>query len=484
MAYRILVVDNQPLMLEFMQTLLEKDGHSVQLADGGLEAIQKAKTFLPEIVFVDMIMPHIDGNRLCRILRKNDSLKSTLFVVISGIAAESGPSYFGDIADVYIAKGPFIKMSVHVLKVISKFMGGNLKDVQDRILGINEIYHREITKELLFSHKHLEIMLSSMNDAVVEFLDDFRIVYANASAEKILQLPEIDLLSRDIREFIPEEFLPSIVQFTNNLASDSVLLGDELPLIINGRFIHLSLQAVVESPNRSILSIFRDVSKYKIAEDKILESLKLKDTLLKEIHHRIRNNLNLIGGLLNLQKAKINNPDYNIYIDEIKGRIQSIELIHAKLYKSDDFKVVEVGSYLYDLAVMIIKTLTANDYGVEIKLKGPRIKVPVQQAIPLGLITSELVTNAVKYGFMDPQNNQYLKGSVPTLIIELIDIDKITVKVTNNGYPFPKEVNTNSSDSLGLCLINDLVNQLGGTYDFSVPEKSGTEFSLTFPKTE
>lgn len=480
MTYKVLVVDNQPLMLEFMKALLEKEGHQVKCAGDGLEAIETAKEFHPDIFFIDMIMPHIDGARLCAVLRKYKEFKKSLLVIISGIAAEGGHSYIGAEADACIAKGPFDKTAVHVLKILEIFTSGNIRQFKNKILGIDEIYRREVTKELLFTHKHLEVLLSSMTFAVLEFLEDFRIVYANPSAEEIFRMKEFELLSQDIRNFIPEDFHKQIEEFIKDKTSRKLELGDEKLLQINERFIHVVFLPVEEGANKSIMGIFRDVSKYKIAQDELNESLKLKDTLLKEIHHRIKNNLSLITSLLDIQKCKVNDSLYNNYIDEIRGRIQSIELIHEKLCDSDDFKTVNLAGYLHDLSVMIVNSITANEFGVSVSAEGSDLKVSTRKAVPLGLITAEIITNAVKYGFGNPADNPDLKGKVPGIILKLQHDRKIRIIIENNGTPFPEDINVYKSESLGMILIHDLADQLDAEYKIKAGKNGGTIFSISF----
>ena len=481
MAYRILVVDNQATILEFMKALLEKNGHSVETAGSGLEAIDIAKTFLPHIIFVDMVMPHLDGGRLCRILKRIKGLNETLYVIISGIAVESGALYDGS-ADIYIAKGHFNDMAENIIKVLSHYSEGSVESLKAYVLGADKVFRREITKELLFTCKHLEVLMASMSDGVVEFLTNFKIVYANKAAETLLNIPELELLTRDIRDFIPAVFHDQIHSFCDSKLEGPLKIGDNQPLLINGRYIHLDFLPVIESSNVSILAIFRDVSVYHIAEEKSREALKVKELLLKEINHRVKNNLNLIAGMINLQKIKIGIPEYNIYLDELKGRIQSIELIHDKLSRTGDFKKVDIYSYLNDLAIMIIQTITDRKYGTNFKLTGDNFHAPVKTAITLGLIITELITNAIKYGFGDVSNNPYLTGKQPTLIINITKGKKIKLEVVNNGYPFTRGNSSSESGSLGLSLINDLAYQLSAETCFTAAtQEGGTSFVMDFP---
>ena len=116
---RILVIDNHPVMLKYMTHLLEKRGHQVKTAEDGLSALDILETYVPDIIFCDMVMPRIDGEKLCRIVRSMPTLKDVFFVIVSGIASEAEIDFRGFGADLCIAKGPFNVMSEHVLNVLS-----------------------------------------------------------------------------------------------------------------------------------------------------------------------------------------------------------------------------------------------------------------------------------------------------------------------------------------------------------------------------
>ena len=116
---RILVIDNHPVMLKYMTNLLEREGHQVKTAEDGLSALDILETYVPDIIYCDMVMPRIDGEKLCRIVRSMPALKDVFFVIVSGIASEAEIDFRGFGADLCIAKGPFNVMSEHVLNVLS-----------------------------------------------------------------------------------------------------------------------------------------------------------------------------------------------------------------------------------------------------------------------------------------------------------------------------------------------------------------------------
>jgi two-component sensor histidine kinase len=207
-------------------------------------------------------------------------------------------------------------------------------------------------------------------------------------------------------------------------------------------------------------------------EDKLRESLKEKEVLLKEIHHRVKNNLQVISSLLYLQSKKIQDkPALNMFV-ESQNRIRSMALIHEKLYKSQDMVNIDFSEYIRSLIGHL-----ANSYGTQ--LKNVRIKVnidnvllSIEKGIPCGLIINELVTNALKYAFPDGQ-----KGEI---VIEIVRNrnQSIVLSVADNGVGFPETVDIYKSETLGLQLVKNLTLQLKGKIEMHKGE--GAKFLVTF----
>ena len=150
---RILVVDNHPVMLKFMTNLLEKRGYRVLTAESGLSALEILKTYTPEIIFSDLVMPNISGDKLCPIIREMPELEDVFIVIVSGVAAEENLDFAQLGANACIAKGPFNKMAEHVLAVLNKLDQVDSAALTKEIIGLEDIYERQVTKELVASKK-------------------------------------------------------------------------------------------------------------------------------------------------------------------------------------------------------------------------------------------------------------------------------------------------------------------------------------------
>ena len=224
--------------------------------------------------------------------------------------------------------------------------------------------------------------------------------------------------------------------------------------------------------NRRLMT---EISERQRAEDQIKASLQEKDVLLREIHHRVKNNLQVIASLLNLQSRSITDEHVLEPLRESQNRIESMALIHQKLYDSDDLMVVDFAEYSRNLATHLL-----SSYGVSqvIALRvdsDAGISLAINSAIPCGLIINELVSNSLKYAFSAGQ-----KGEIRIELRRKED-GRVTLTVADNGAGIPDEIDFRNTKSLGLRLVNILSGQLEGTLELE--RIGGTKFELTFAST-
>ncbi len=222
------------------------------------------------------------------------------------------------------------------------------------------------------------------------------------------------------------------------------------------------------------LTIFAsDITKRKLAEEKIEQSLKEKEILLKEIHHRVKNNLQVVSSLLNLQLGQVQSSEDREAFTESINRINSIAMIHERLYSTQDLARIDIDAYLKDLFASIHTTF---ELGKPVKLVahvGP-VYLQIDQAVPLGLICNEVFTNSFKYAFTNTEN------PVIEVTMDKGDDGFYTLKIRDNGSGIGKPVDLEKNETLGIVLIEALANQLAGTSTIT-GEKEGTIFSLRFP---
>lgn len=214
-----------------------------------------------------------------------------------------------------------------------------------------------------------------------------------------------------------------------------------------------------------------DITERKSAEEATQAMLKEKEILLKEVHHRVKNNLQVISSLLNLQLNVITNTETRELIRESQNRVRSMALIHEKLYQSDNLGQIDLEDYLRSLTRDLFRSYGVG--GINLKLEVEDIKVDVDTAIPCGLVVNELVSNALKYAF--PHGRE---GEVH-LKVTKVSRQQVAMSVSDNGIGLPADLASRSSDTLGFQLVHMLVKQLRGTLD--IVRNGGTTFMITFP---
>ncbi len=220
---------------------------------------------------------------------------------------------------------------------------------------------------------------------------------------------------------------------------------------------------------RSHESLQAEMIERKRAEERIKLSLQEKEVLLKEIHHRVKNNLQIISSLLNLQSSNLNKEAAAAF-KESQNRIKSMALIHEKLYQSSDLSRVDFGEYVGCLTTHLVRSYTSNP-GVSVSMDIRGISLDIDTAIPCGLIINELVSNSLKYAFPD--------GRTGIIHIDMaLDNGAYRLTVGDNGIGLSQGTNYRNTGSLGLQLVDTLVDQLEGTIEL-VPEKGAT-FMITF----
>lgn len=221
-------------------------------------------------------------------------------------------------------------------------------------------------------------------------------------------------------------------------------------------------------------SVVQDITEQKEAHEKIIRSLHEKETLLKEIHHRVKNNLQVITSLLSLQSRKINNPEIVRKFEDSQNRIRAMAMIHEKLYRSENLSYIDFSGYLKSLSQELYVTLGGNTQEITMRYSLETVNLSVDLAIPCGLIVNELISNAIKHAFIGITHEKII-----SVTLETCPEEKIRITVKDNGRGLPEDTSLGSTASLGLVLIPMLAQQING--DITVLENEGTGFILSFP---
>ncbi|MDI6644558.1 MAG: PAS domain S-box protein [Methanobacteriaceae archaeon] len=218
--------------------------------------------------------------------------------------------------------------------------------------------------------------------------------------------------------------------------------------------------------------IVRDITERKLYDEAIKKSLIEKDHLLKEIHHRVKNNLQIISSLLNLQSTFIEDEDAFDVFQESLNRVKSMAMIHEQLYQSKDLSRINFSDYIHSLVSGLLSSYTVDPEHIKVKIDAKDIYMDINTAVPCGLIINELITNSLKHAF--PMG---LKGEIS---IKLEKDEKYILEVSDTGIGMDEGFDIKKSNTLGFLLINSLIKQLDGT--IKLDQSSGTRFVITFSK--
>jgi two-component system sensor kinase len=228
---------------------------------------------------------------------------------------------------------------------------------------------------------------------------------------------------------------------------------------------------------RGYRGIDRDITERKRAEESLKESLREKETLLREIHHKTKNNMQVIFSLISLQAASITDQSVLEILKDTLNRIRSMSLIHEKLYQSKDLFNINLGNYIKDLTDALLETYLVRKHGITLRHDLADVFVSVDAATPCGLIINELVSNSLKYAFPDGREGEI------SIALHKTDKGEIEILFTDNGVGFPEGFDLKKTGSLGLKLVVNLtVKQLKGKVRLRTGKK--TEFLLKFREPE
>jgi two-component sensor histidine kinase len=222
-----------------------------------------------------------------------------------------------------------------------------------------------------------------------------------------------------------------------------------------------------------MLELEREVAERKRAEDQIKASLREKEVLLQEVHHRVKNNMQIISSLFNLQSRHIKDKRTLEIFKSSQNRVRSMALIHERFYQSKDMARVDFAEYAQSLTSHLFSAHGINPGAVKLNLKIKDVFLDLNTAIPCGLIINELVSNCLKHAFPGENNGEIKIAMHP------LDKDGMEVIVSDNGVGLPKNVDIRKTDSLGLHLVNLLAeDQLHG--DIKLDRARGTSFHIRF----
>jgi len=308
-------------------------------------------------------------------------------------------------------------------------------------------------------------------------------VLVNAQTEQMFNYDRQDLIGQSVEILVPERFRQHHQAFRAGYFNDPQPRpmgvgrdlagcradGSEFP-------IEIGLNPIATEAGVMVLASIIDITERRRAQQRLEDALLEKTVLLNEVHHRVKNNLQVVTSLLNLQADFAEDPRLRAILAESCGRVKAMALTHQLLYERKDFSRLDLGDYLDRLVQSIRSSYRGTGERIGLRLEPPHenVHLDLERAVPCGLLINELVTNSFKHAFKDERS-----GEIIIEIHEEAD-DQICLSVADNGCGLPPETELPRSSSLGLQLVQLFVEQLHGT--LSIEREGGTRISIRFPK--
>lgn len=376
------------------------------------------------------------------------------------------------------------------IKIIDKYKNekwldytGTLINFQGKpaVLGIayDITEHKRTEQALIDSELKYRTLVENMSEVILYVDNKDMIIFANDNAVKTFGFEKSELIGKSASELLVDEeykqFVKDRIKLRRHGFSDRYEVKMKKK---NGESIWIEVSsAPLKDTDGSIIGsigIHSDVTDRKKYENTIETSLKQKDLLLKEIHHRVKNNLQIISSLIKLQSAHVKDKEIHSLFAESQNRIKTMALIHEKLYRSSDISVIEFYDYIKNLVDSLYSSYGMSSQRVTPIIEFRSIYLDIDTAIPCGLIINELVSNCLKYAFPDLR-----KGEIRIDLKEL-ENGEYEMIIADNGIGVPGNIDFMNTNSLGLKLVKILSEQLGG--NALLHRNSGTSFNIRFKK--
>lgn len=340
-----------------------------------------------------------------------------------------------------------------------------------------------VPPSLLASPDALARILDLADDAIISIDSEQHIVLFNRGAERIFGYRSQKMLGQPLDVLLPERLASLHRQHVQEFGASletARRMGERREIMGRRRdgreFPAEASISKVDVDGRTMFTvILRDVSERSAADERIRASLREKEALLREIHHRVKNNLQVVSSLLGLQSRGVADPQTRRMFEESQNRIHSMALLHESLYESGDLSQVDFPAYIRQLVAHLLRSYGVGGERIQLDTDLDDLRLTLDAAVPCGLVINELVSNSLKYAFPG--------GRAGRIHIELKGLSDGRAKlvVADDGVGLPVGIDLEKTRSLGLRLVRTLAQQLGAKVE--VKPAPGTTLELTFPHT-
>lgn len=462
MEYKVLILEDNEIDASLMERNLQRSAYDFQVEwmDNGEDFEKKVLSFEPDVIVSDYRLKGYSG--LDAIRYKQVHCEDIPIIIVSGtIGEEKAVELIKKGATDFIIKNNIsTRLDQAVIRAIKEAV-----EKENRRRAEFRLKRSEERFRMLFEHSLDGIIIGNPESGG-------EVITANSAACRMLGYKPKEIEGKPLDEFIKVDSkkVRKALDKQNreggfrgqiNLRQKK---GTLLPVEVSSHILELK-----NGVTRSYYT-FRDISDRIEAEQKIQHSLREKETLLTEIHHRVKNNLAVISGIMELQAMESENDELRSKLFDSQSRIKSIALTHELLYEEQNFSSIDYGANVKKLVKSIAMAMNTD---VEFNFELDSLRLDINQALPCSLIVNELVTNSLRHAFD--------KNGQPTIDISLKDNEGVIhLVVSDNGKGLPEEIDLEKPTTIGFKLINILSKQLDA--ELEVSSNSGTKFHLKFNK--
>jgi len=451
----ILIVDDDPDLALNLKDILDDEGYNTMVTNDGQTALTLCHKQVFDLGLIDIKLPDIQGVELVE--RLVEVSPTTEHILITGYASiESAIEAVGQKNIIAYEQKPL--------------------DMNHLLPLIRQVTERKRAEEALKTSKeYASDVIDSSLDMIITVDMGRNIVEFNKAAEKTIGYSREEVIGRNA------DILYSNRQEGFSVHKRTIKQGQCAQEILNRRkngevftsFLSSSTLRNIHGEMVGVMGVSRDITEQKRAQEQIKTSLKEKDVLLKEIHHRVKNNLQIISSLLDMRIMRTDNQQMIDLFEDTRSKIHTMSLIHTQLYQSDRFDRINIGDYIKELVGYLSQIYTRESRLVTPVIESSEIYLSMTQAMPCALALNEVISNAFKHAFQDGQ-----KGTIRISLNRAPD-DRIFVRVKDDGIGIPEEIDIFKTNGLGLKLFRNLIQeQLKG--EIRVARDQGTEIFFEF----
>lgn len=474
----LLIVDDHPESLLALEATLVAPNYNIVKASSGEQALRALLKTDFALILLDVRMPNVNGFEIARLIRQRERNRHVPIIFVSG--------HYKDTES--ISEGYMAGAVDYLLKPVDPDI------IRAKVAFFIDLHIKN--ESIKQAGKHFEGLVDLVKVIVWRANpENLQFTYISRDVQRILGYAVEDWTGSESfwKEHIYPQDRSGVISAFHRAVQNKTSEEIEYRMVAsNGNvvwFQNMFRLPEVASESRELVGIMVDITDRKVAEEMIRKSneeleehvaartaelrkmLQEKEVLLQEIHHRVKNNLQIISSLLKLQKRYSSNPEAPDALTESQNRVLSMALIHEKLYENTDFTEIDFSAYISDLAGHLFRSYGIEQEKIKLDVKSD-VLLTMDAAVPCGLIVNELISNALKHAFPN--------GAPGEIIISLLREGDETLQlvVKDNGTGFPTET-LSTVRSLGLKLVSTLTTQLNGTLEMN--GASGTEMKITFP---